>query len=1740
MDQSSPAPLTLDTSRAARQRVYASVPDDLPTIVHHGRFYAAGSQSSQPVFTHIQGGPGEHHRYSFADLDLKARSIAAEIQSRGGSGQPVLIVLDPGIDYAAALYGCMYAGAIAVPVYPPQMLRLQHTLSRLQAIIANAGAKLMLSSRATIGDSLGPIWGLDDSAAIAVDEVSVDQAGQWKEEMPAADDVAILQYTSGSTGNPQGVVLRHRSILANLKALLHQFHFPNVRCVQWVPPYHDMGLVGGILVPVYTGVETVLLSPTDFVRDPLLWLRCIDHYRGTSNGAPNFGYELCIRKIKEADCEGLDLSSWKVAIAGAEPVRHSTLKRFCEKFAPFGFDPAAFCPSYGLAETTLIVSGSQVGQPFKKVDVDTLQLQNGIVETEKVGETLTLVSSGDPVLGIEVAIVDPDSRQLAKPGAIGEIWVRGDSLADGYWREPERTAESFNVGVIGGQHDDYLRTGDLGVMIDGELFVTGRRKELIIVAGKNLYPHDVEEVVQSTSPAFKSGSGTAFGVETNEGEQLVVVQEITRPKRFDREVVLREAVSALVENLQVTPHAVVLVRSGSLPKTSSGKLRRRDVQQAFLAGDLQELLRWQSGQSSESDDQPFESPETPVEKQVAQLWLHQLGVASVGRSDDFFSLGGSSLLVSQMITTVNETFGIDLPLHAIFHHPTLKGFSRLVQDSDHASSTKISPSEIADDQLHPLSAAQQRIWLLSRLEQTDAFLNVPVSVQLSGSIDRTELQRALNVLVQRHAALRTSLVESTQGPKQVIANETTFGLQSLEADNAAMRESFSNAPFDLSQAPLMRVAVTTSANGDDRIDLVFHHAICDAGSVAVLLDDLHRILANEEQDAQASSLRYVDFASWDGGEEHASQIEDSLGYWQERLGDVPPVIQLPCDMTTACAELDAPVRHANIAITGQHAKRIQQAAAKQGVTPSMVFLTAFQTVLSRYCGEKDFGILIPSSNRAVVDLEQVVGCYVNPIVYRAQIDPQQTLVAALANTRDHLLADLEHADVPFQRVVETISHDRSADRMPLAQTMFLYQPSLQTIESLGQAKVLSVTPDYSAVTAYDLSLIVHPVDQGFEVSLINGEHCDHATAARILASLAEVLGQAASCLESDDTALEIAQLELPAADERSTLRQASQGPAMDAANECLLNRLEHFATTKPSAIAIQDDECSLSYGDLESQSNVIAQGLRDSGVTIDSLVGIRLPRGRAMTVAILSVWKAGGGYVPLSDELPESRLNDMVDDANLSLIIDSETFSKLQESAGDNGDSLPALRSDGLAYAIYTSGSSGKPKGVAIEHRSVANLLASFASELDFTDANSMLALTTLSFDISVLELFLPLWCGATSRITACTVASDPDAVIETIQSSGVSHVQATPSTVRMLLSSDWKPRQGLVVLSGGEALTPDIAAELLELGCVLWNVYGPTETTVWSAVQLIDDANDITIGHPIANTQLIVVDDQMRQTPIGVMGELCIGGLGLARGYLNRDDLTSEKFVWVDGQRLYRTGDVARLREDGQLDFLARNDRQVKLRGFRIELDEIESVLQRHRSVERAAVVLDQSNVANPRLIAFCQLGDELISAEALESFVAIYLPAYMIPVVTFVHSMPRSPAGKTNYAALSFDSPKWQTNLESDAPKTPLESSLAEVWCDVLSCEKVGRNDNFFHMGGNSLLAAQLFARLRERFKMDLPLREVYQRPTIASLSELIVQRQSLQQPNEFNELLDQIETLSDEEALRILGRKLGSDDV
>ncbi|MEZ6090548.1 MAG: amino acid adenylation domain-containing protein [Pirellulaceae bacterium] len=967
-----------------------------------------------------------------------------------------------------------------------------------------------------------------------------------------------------------------------------------------------------------------------------------------------------------------------------------------------------------------------------------------------------------------------------------------------------------------------------------------------------------------------------------------------------------------------------------------------------------------------------------------------------------------------------------------------------------ATSTSNLPSSIGDSDSAPLSSAQQRFWLLQQLEQTEAFLHVPVSITLRGSVDADHVQAALDRLCQRHAALRTIIetvdqslptndraeiagsrqqvdrvvqqrvLQTSRVPLQFVDLTVSSDGGSIADRLARHRDESIRRAFDLTSAPLMRATLLKIDNEHFVLDLVLHHIVCDAGSLEILLRDLFC-----DSDMSASGLRYIDFAAWDQSVQRSGDLRNRLDYWCSRLAGLPERLSLPNLKSNErpATEMEPIVSIVDVATE----LRLQRIARDAGMTTSMLYLAAMQYALSRYTGSLDLPVALPTSNRPTGQLDQTVGCFINPIIFRGRIDPEASLLEWFKTTRDQLLEDLEHSDVPFQHVVDALAIPRSATVMPLAQTMFLYQQPLAGFdrEDNGQqadvaktgehatsgwvafagGSVESIRPDYSAVTAYDLSVIVHP-SRETEITIVHNDRVDRETARNFLQLMQESLR-----VFANNPGASIIDLPSIAANDRVVVQQHAgvEGPVE--ASVLFVKKFAEVAKKRGDSIAVTDDHRSISYSELQTQSTRIARGLFDRGVRRGDRVGVSMSRTIDMLAVLIGVWKAGAAYVPLDRDLPDQRLLQMIDEASLkAIVVDEDDHAGVFAERGsvpnwrhadllDNAcdaTSLPTIEGSDLAYILFTSGSTGHPKGVAVEHGNVANLLQSFSQRPGFSSDDSLLALTTTSFDISVLELFLPLWVGGRVRLTASSAAKEPEAIAAILHDEPISWLQTTPTAFRVLLATGWRPQAGVVrssgegtqpeqskpiitapplrclkLLCGGEPLPADLARQLRSTGCEVWNVYGPTETTVWSTLCRVED-DRISIGKPIDNTSLAVLDANQRPVPVGVSGELWIGGAGVARGYWNRPELTSERFMELKNEslcngRAYRTGDQIYFDRDGSLYFLARNDRQVKLRGFRIELDEIEAVMERCDQVQRAAVLL--SGEADRReIVAFLQ----------------------------------------------------------------------------------------------------------------------------------------------------------------------------
>ncbi len=1761
----------------ASRRCPPRPPDSLRTLAEICRWRAQGDPDLVST-TFLLDGEDEAVQVTNAELDRRARAIAAHLVAAGAQGKPVLLVFNPGLDFVCSVIGCMYAQAIAVPVYPPDPMRMHRTLPRLEAIVRDAQAEFLMSHAPILGGESGLLWEVCGDGTLPIEAIRLSEADQWSPVPADPDEVAVLQYTSGSTGVPRGVMLSHANIRHNLLITQDNFDYEGVVGVVWLPPYHDMGLIGGVLQPLFSGRQIVLMSPLDFVQRPMRWLKAIDKYRGTTSASPNFGYELCCRKISDEDCQGLDLSSWTIAITGAEPVRADTLDRFCERFAPYGFRREAFAPALGMAEATLLASTVPhlAGPTIRTFSQRALEEQQAIAVPPASDESTRVVGCGRALSGGEIRIVDPETCVELPEGAVGEIWLRSLNVGLGYWNRPDETAATFDGRLADdAQSPAYLRTGDAGFRHGGELFVTGRLKELIILAGRNYFPQDLEATVYATSEAAKVDGGAAFSVEVDAEERLVMVQEVLRPKRQDLPALLSQMRSALAEDHQLSPHALILIPAGTLPKTSSGKTQRRAARELYLQGELQVLAAWDAGErfDATSTTAAADPPQTPTERDLAEIWSDLLGIATIRRQDDFFALGGQSLRATQLVNSIAERWGVELHLRTLFHHPQLADLATQIETSlarkgpetPAASSTGLEPirkTATSHELPQPLSFSQLRLWFLEQFEPGQPMGRVPLRARLEGSLDVARLRLALDAVVQRHEVLRTVFESTDAGPVQKVRpqGEVEFHELDLHADAAELQtaqleehsRSVLERPFDLSAGPLLRFSVARLSAELWELRLVLHHIICDGWSLEILLRDVAAAYARLEQGDPSLpaplAIGYADFAQWQRTRDAEGQLEAGLAYWKERLAGAPAWLDLPTDFPRRPAQrvvgATQSVRIPPDLVTG-----VERLSRAHHVTPFAVYLAAYQAMLSRLTSADDICIGVPVAGRNHPDVENLIGCFLNTLVVRGNLSGNPTARALLEQLRTHLPDDLANADTPFEKLVEALAPQRHAGRLPLVQVLFLFQSLQGELQRIGNHRLRNVEVDYRPLAAYDLTLVIEPRGKLWTATVAyNQELLADVTAGRLLESYLEIL---AALIENAELPLDRLPLLTPS--QRDLVLRGWNDTARELGASELLDEvvLDHCLES-PNRIAVVAGEEQLSYDDLHRRVCQFAQFLKTRQVGPGHRVGLCLQRDASMLVAMLGVLQCGAAYVPLDPDYPRQRLALMFEDAGLRLIV-SSTLEQENLSEGpvptvclaevqaeiDAQSAKPVegtRTGDQLAYMIYTSGSTGQPKGVMIQHRSVVNFLRSMAREPGMKSDETLLAVTTFSFDIAVLELLLPLTVGGTVVIAEREDLVDANRMRQLMADHQVGIMQGTPSTFRMLLSAGWVPTTGLRILCGGEPLPPDLARQLLEQGCELWNMYGPTETTIWSTIHpVLEPAETMPIGRPIDNTQCYVLDEHQRPVPPCIPGELYLGGDGVAAGYWQRDDLTNQRFVVNPfesaGQRMYATGDRVRWRHDGVLEFFGRSDHQVKIRGYRVELGDIETVLNEHPQVTEAVVDTQGEGVSDGslRLVAFLTLQAQQTPTTAeLQRYLRNRLPEYMIPTAwVFLESMPRTPAGKVNRQALPAPGrEELSTTQNYLPPRTELEAQIATIWAEVLGLQ-VGVQDNFFELGGHSLLATQVMARLRSRYRLDIPLRQLFDRPTVETLAELIVASELEHSGADLDELLDELDAMTDAEA-------------
>ena len=1684
-------------------------------------------------------------QFNYTVLDSQVKALAAVLQERFEAGERALLLMENDEHYVIGFLACLYAGVIAVPVFPPESIREQH-LARLLTIAADAKAQCILTTSMSLAliDNVANTQ-LESIEILLVDTVEQDSTTRWSAHIPEGDDIAFLQYTSGSTSSPKGVMVSHHNLMVNAKAFEEMMSInANDIFVSWLPLYHDLGLIGGLLQPIYQGIPAILMTPKFFIERPMRWLEVISKYRATVSCAPNFAFQLCVERARDSQLQKLDLSTWRVALCGAEPVRRSTMSAFTERFRSVNFSGKAIYPCYGLAEATLVVTGGVTGRGMIEHEFSPELLAQG--KAEVVAQGIPIVACGSPTSNHAIKIVNPQELVTVANGIVGEIWATGASLTQGYWQRPQETAATF----LQKEDKRWLRTGDLGFIHERQLYIMGRLKDLIIIRGQNIYPQDVELIIEEEVEIVRKGRVAAFTVEYNDAEGIGVAVEVSRnTQRLVTPEVLVEALSAATSTSFHEPlSVVVLLNPGALPKTSSGKLQRSACRQGWRERTLDAYAIYEYGHFVQGESQPSSKPlMDETERAVAIIWETVLDRTGIGHEANFLAMGGNSLKVVQAAARISDQWRIPFTPRNLFQHSRLNKCAAeirhllSVQTSSLSIGNRILPISKPAEGL-PLSYGQQRLWLLWQLDPTSSAYHIQHAVRLSGSLDRKAFHASVQGLIRRHESLRTIFRTSMVGVEQVIQSASSLvitdidlcGLADLEREQKATEEAqrIIAQPFDLIQGPLLRIALIEMTERENILVIVMHHIISDGASIQIFLDEL-AVLYQAHAHRNGVSLnhlpiQYSDYALWQIEWLEAGEKNRQLAYWQNYLGKQHPVLLLPADHARQSVTSYPAARH-RFDLPLNILTELRQLALNRGATLFMTLMTAFQVLLFRHTGQEDIRIGVPIANRNRVETNDLIGFFVNTQVIRSQLHGRMLMTELLDQVRDDMITAQAYRDLPFEQLVETLQPQRDLHRNPLFQvTLNHLQRDYRIFQQFsGLVATEYFLPEQAAQLEFRLETVELP-DGNVSANFIYASGLfEQKRIERMMRHFIRILQISIASPE-----ISIHDIDLLDDEDKGQLKAWGSNMLPASGHQPVHQFIECQAERCPEMEAVISDQLTLSYAELNRRANRLAHRLISLGIKPETRVGVAIERGSAeLVLGLLAILKAGGAYLPLDPEYPIERLDYMVEDGGINFLLTQSHFKKrlpyresmeiIELDSIDLSKELEtnpeiALHDDNLAYVIYTSGSTGRPKGVSIAHGPLVRHLSAIQKVYDVQAGDRELMFFSINFDAAAEQWMTPLTVGATLVLSSTNQLAGKD-FVDLIEKYQITILHLPPAYLRLLLPMiDNKQHRIRTCIAGGEAwYTKDVmAAWALFRDTRLVNAYGPTETVI-TPTAWIGYASEhafsqsmgeyAPIGRPIGVRDVYVLDEDLNLVPPGTMGELYIGGKSLARGYLNRPTLTSERFVADPfdeiGGRLYRTGDLVRWRSDGQLEYLGRLDHQIKLRGFRIELGEIEAQLLAQTGI-REAVVLPQEGRQGLRLIAYITICEGVQQNESLlKMALASTLPNYMIPSsFVFLSSLPLNPNGKIDRTALP--APEQLDESEYDRPVDVIEVMIAEIWAQALEIPQVGLHNNFFDLGGHSLLLIRIKQELETRLNKQIAMVDLFKYTTVASLAKFLSQ--------------------------------------
>ncbi|MFZ5352311.1 MAG: amino acid adenylation domain-containing protein [Bacillota bacterium] len=1574
---------------------------------------------------------------TYEELDKRSDQLAVVLINNGICPEKIVgVMLDRSVELVVALLAVLKSGGVYLPLDPT------YPPKRVEYMLEDSGASILLTN-----------YGLVKDISFSGEIIDIDKLNSntneivYFESKHNSNNLAYIIYTSGSTGKPKGVMLEHKGLINLIQFFKSELNISECdRILQFASSSFDAS-IWEIFMAIATGA-TLYIAEKETINNFFRLKDFIVDNRLTVVTLP---------PTYLANIEPDGISDLRYLITAGSSISMELFNKWKST--------ASYINAYGPTETTICAT---------------------VWIHEKAEGSYDSVPIGKPIPNTKVYILN-ENNELLPIGIPGELCVSGETLARGYLNKPELTDEKFIQSPFE-EGERLYKTGDLAMWLpDGNIEFLGRIDHQVKIRGYRIELAEIENQVLS----FDEIREAAIVVYEDTGKSKYMCAYFTSNTIIDIDELKKHMLKELPEYM--IPSCFMQI--DSMPLTHNGKIDRNRLPKPKL----QKVLG-------------AEKPVNEIEERLVAIWKEILNFDSISVCSSFFELGGDSLKVISLVSKIHREFSVEMQVGDIFQLKSIREISKAIESMNKSIYLRIEKGE--QRVFYPLSSAQKRMYMINQIESEGISYNMPGMLTFKGILDMDRLKAALHKVFDRHDILKTSFHILDGEAIQKINRDAELEIRCIDCKEEEVFEITQEfiKPFDLSKAPLIRFKMLKLSHEKHILLFDIHHIVFDGISFNVFIKEIIDLYKGNE--VEKLTIQYGDYALWQNKELVSDSMLRQKEYWLEQLSGELPILDMPMDyvrQSTQSFEGDRIYFEADKELT----QKLISLAADTDSTLYIVLLSAYYVLLSKYTSQEDIIIGTPVGGRSHADLERLIGVFVNTLALRNYPVSGKRFIDFLDEVKRNTLKAFGNQDYQFEELISKLDIKRDLSRNPLFDTVF-------SLQNIG---VRSFDMDDIKITLQGLDSKISKFDFSLQAEENNGlirfelEYCtklfNRKTMERLAGHMINILKQVVEKPE-----LQLSEIDMLSVDEKRILIHDFNNTARPFPSEKTIHELfEEQVVRKPDAIAVIFEDRQLTYAELNSKSNRLARTLRNNGVNADTIVGIMVNRSLEMIIALLAVLKSGGAYLPIDPDYPYGRIEHMLSDSKAKLLLTMKGLSKGIDFTGqiielDDETSYSAEESNleiintskNLAYLIYTSGSTGKPKAVMIEHKAVVNFIMGIADIIDFAQGKTILSVTTISFDIFVLETLLSFAKGLKVIIASELAQRDGKLLLELITKHKVDMLQTTPSRMQLLLNESYS----LDVLGrlkelmlGGEPLPDKLLQELKSLPSTsIYNMYGPTETTVWSLVKDMTCSDDITIGKPIANTQVYILSKDNMLQPIGVPGELCIAGEGLARGYYDRFELNNEKFVdnlYDSYKKMYKTGDLVKWLDNGEIVYISRRDEQVKVRGYRIELGEVESQLLKHDAISECAVSV--RTIDGIKHLCAYLVCDGSLSVRDIREHLLKEMPEYMVPsYFTFIEKMPHTPNGKIDKRALPEPVVGIHNTGGYIAPSNEVEKKLTEIWSEVLGVERVSTGDNFFELGGSSLTVIKVLSALYN-YDWDLKIQDFYKFKTLKEIADKIV---------------------------------------